>query len=250
MQAGIGHDGGFAASPSANGMRFAGGAGTGPDDHGDFPWEACDASSLTLWRPAPGAVVVLPAYLTLTYDYPLLVSLADCEDRHQECPEWLAAVSERNYVALSLEPRLLGTAPAWTGQSALTLGMQRYRSLLRVVDGVVPIHSTRRYVVGYGDGWERAVQWFLLRPEWFSGVIVVEPRSCEPVALRCNAASVQGRPLLWLSQPKSPTSMEGAALIALQALGLNLQAETASEAPEIADRINRWLMSQIPTAIV
>lgn len=215
-----------------------------------------DHPQVTLWRPAPGARVAIPAHYTPTYAYPLLVWLCDETASEADIGRWLERISPRNYIALGLR-RDLYSRPS-KEESAdlqrLRMHLARYAGVVRRVASELRLHPERRYVAGAGAAGRVAVEWLLHRPEWFAGGIAIDVDRPAAAAWRSMTPGLCRQRLLWIEtaltaggQPESPDP------VALRCLGLRVDEWRPIESVSwdvVAERMNHWIMTDIPTAVL
>jgi hypothetical protein len=247
MHASQGHDGTFAA---AHAGRWASEHLRRLDDDPGCEWRDGDPDEPLVWQPTPGASVVVPGCYAGGYDYPLLVTLADRDATHAAHKDWLSRVSDRNYVGLSLSPRLTSAIPTEAPASGRA-AWQRCRSLLSAVESEVTIDPRRRFLIGRGTTCDLALRWLLQQPGLFAGAILIDPEFDDVFVVRAEAPSQRTAQVLWLDSRKSEAeSASDPRRIALGSLGVRVSdgrvfARTTTEAT-----INHWVLSQIPTAII
>lgn len=215
-----------------------------------------DHPHVTLWRPAPGAQVAIPAHYTPSYAYPLLVWLCDDAASEADIGRWLERISPRNYIALGLRRDLYGRHRKEASADPLHVRMSlpRYASVVRRVAGELRLHPERHYVAGAGSAGRIAIEWLLRRPDWFAGGIVIDVDRPAAAAWRTIPPGLCRQRLLWIEtaltasgQPESPDP------VALRCLGLRVDEWRPIESASwgnVADRMNHWIMTDIPTAVL
>lgn len=218
--------------------------------------EGGDHPQVTLWRPAPGARVAIPAHYTPTYAYPLLVWLCDETTSEGDIGRWLERISPRNYIALGLRRDLYSRPSKEASADLRHLGMSlaRYAAVVRRVAAELRLHPERHYVAGAGVAGRIAIEWLLRRPEWFAGGIAIDVDRPAASAWRTMTPGLCRQRLLWIEtaltasgQPESPDP------VALRCLGLRVDEWRPIESvswDNVSDRMNHWIMSDIPTAIL
>lgn len=227
------------------------------DSSGERPVrDVTESNELSLWTPAPGAVVVLPERYTPTYAYPALVWLAGPGETESSLRDWLEQVSTRNFVGIGLRLELYS---GWTSPREAAAshghrpGLARYDSVMRSIENWVQLHPRRKYVVGAGVAARTAVAWLLLRPDWFAGAVAIDPPHSTTAARHSVAQAATGRRLLWLrSQDDTAADLDDAELLALGCLGLDLTTRRlpAHRGPELIGRcINQWVLDDVPSTI-
>lgn len=251
------HDGSTAAASTAPG-RLTAALLHDAAEHAPFAGVECDSSEVTLWRPAPGVQVAVPAHYTPTYAYPLIVWL--CEEGTSEwtVDGWLDRISPRNYIAVGLRRELYWRSrrsgdPGGPGCQA-RIGLSRFASTLRRIASELRVHPDRRYVAGAGSAGRVAIEWLLRRPDWFAGGIVIDVDQPSAAAWRMLTPGLCRQRLLWVETGLT----SGEALghpdpTALRCLGLRVEEWRPLahvDWPVVAARMDDWIMADIPTAVV
>jgi len=238
-------------------------------DNGDQPAVGC-------WRPAPGALLALPEHYMPGYAYPLLIWLSDVGRSEREVGDWLQAISSRNYVALGLNSALYVGSAGQRGDrgEASQVGLERVGWMLRRVERACRLHPARRYVAGRGSLAAAAVEWALRRPQWFRGAIGFDPPPRVASSFRRTGAGHHRQRVLWMpGRTAADAAGSLADAVALRCLGLEVDLlphpiagdpgehdRSASDGGErgsdaaatwlsAAERINAWIMAEIPTAV-
>lgn len=195
----------------------------------------------------------IPEKYEPNYPYPLILWLHDTGEDESALFAKMPAISERNYIGLSLRgPLALGKSARagfgfdWpTGPEAVSkLEREIYHTVCRLRRSL-HIHSERVFLAGEGSGATLALKLLWNRAEWFAGAfalggelpgfdsnVPLHPELSERrVFLTTPSLEDQPQIRLWLAQ------------------GLNLQvhvdpAPKTSEAARLAE-LNHWLMETI-----
>jgi hypothetical protein len=206
-----------------------------------------DSDRVTLWSPAPGAIVALPQHHEPGYSYPLLIWLPEASQTETEAAGWLERISQRNYVGLGLRPALFhGSAPR--------IALDRLIRVVRRVESEVLIHAHRRYLAGVSEGGRTAIEWLVERPQSFAGAVAIDVASRPVFAARVQGDRMIGRRVLWASTEATGIDEPPAAeLDALRALGADVncwQPDDLGDAlTQLGRQIDGWILSAIPSAI-
>jgi phospholipase/carboxylesterase len=206
-----------------------------------------DSDRVTLWTPAPGAIVALPQHHEPDYAYPLLLWLPDESQTEAEAAVWLERISRRNYVALGLRPALFSGG----GRGS---AFDRLNYVVRRVESEVQIHSQRRYLAGVGHSGGLAIDWLLERPQSFAGAIAIDAENRPTFAARVPRDRLVGRRLLW-ARTSTTESVEPspASLAAMQALGVEVDRWRPDVPGDLLEQLGRfidgWILSAVPSTI-
>lgn len=124
--------------------------------------------------------LAIPEHYEPNYAYPLIVWLhADGRNEMDAC-RWLSAISPQNYVGLGLRgPCADSDEPtrhySWPDQPAASSLAGQVRDAIDEAGETINLHTDRVFIAGSREGGSLAVELGLMYPEWFAGVIAVDP---------------------------------------------------------------------------
>ncbi|QDU40747.1 hypothetical protein Mal4_51070 [Maioricimonas rarisocia] len=227
----------------------------------DWIGEALDVGGDLIFsdvRSSPGErlthALAIPENYEPNYAYPLIVWLHPDGRNEMDACRWLSAISPQNYVGLGLRgPNPDEGEPtrrySWPQRAAASSLAGPVRDAIDEAAETVNLNAKRVFIAGSREGGSLAVELGLMYPEWFAGVIAVDPTPLRERRLfaRYRAAREQN---VFLGNGVTATSETGqtvrhlATLMDSAGMAIETHCSTASEQrqKEMARTIDGWVM--------
>ncbi|MBW3539222.1 MAG: hypothetical protein KY476_03045 [Planctomycetes bacterium] len=190
----------------------------------------------------------VPQHYEPRYAYPLLVWLHDRGGDPAELLDVMPAISERNYLGLSLPVE--DVLRAGSDAAVASLAFRLRRIVLRV-RSQLRVHSERVIPLGFGAGGTLALQLLLHRPDWFGGAAALCGTRLADIRLRELRQLGRKRVLLAGTGSATQSPVEEAHRTArlLHAAGLEVthRAYAAADVPtpRMLRDVDGWVMAGI-----
>lgn len=181
----------------------------------------------------------LPNHYEAGYAYPLIVWLTAEDAPQGSLKSTMRRISDRNCLAVAVRPN-----------SAKRLEDQVVETV-RDVRKKYHVHSERIYLAGIGDQATRALKTGLARPEWFGGIIALNPFLSDRYRWLSRFEALQGKRVFLAADSHNPEQTEATRQIQrlLWSSGMAVSAYF-NETPDGIDHgllreIDRWMIHAI-----
>ena len=202
--------------------------------------------------------IYVPERYEERYAYPLVIWFHSDANDEDQLEQVMGSISSQNYMGLALRGNTVHESAGgfrWDG-SSLLFGSVPLQDLLHVTTcrlrRAFHIHSERIFLAGSGQGADIALQTMIQRPEWFAGVVMLDP-ACKSDFLKADRLTgLRGKPIMMsvsrsCSNECMAKSVESVRL--LRSAGANVDVDvtelpvdpTSSE----ARMLDHWIMSCI-----
>lgn len=138
----------------------------------------------------------IPNHYEAGYAYPLIVWITAADAPQDALKTTMRRISDRNCLAVAVRP-----------DSARRLEDQLVETV-RAVRKKYHVHSERIYLAGIGDQATRALKIGLARPEWFGGIIALDPVLPSQYRWLSRFEALQGKRVFLAADSHNPAQIE------------------------------------------